>query len=101
MPIGDALQESPACDHQGSLSREWRRHVIRLALFDTPAANLLPFGVYTIPECSMLGTPKAPRDGNGMSYVVGRSRYRDNARGIIGDDTGFLKLFYRADEMRG
>jgi hypothetical protein len=62
MPIGDALQESPACDHQGSLSREWRRHVIRLALFDTPAANLLPFGVYTIPECSMVGdTEGTPR----------------------------------------
>jgi hypothetical protein len=31
----------------------------------------------------------------------GRARYRDNARGgIIGDDAGFLKLIYRADEMR-
>jgi NAD(P) transhydrogenase len=33
--------------------------------------------------------------------VVGRARYRHNARGgIVGDDAGFLKLIYAAEEMR-
>ena len=65
------------------------------------AANLLPFGVYTIPECSMVGDTEDTARRKGIPYVVGRARYRDNARGgIIGDDTGFLKLIYRADEMR-
>ena len=57
------------------------------------AANLLPFGVYTIPECSMVGETEDTAQRKGIPYVVGRARYRDNARGgIIGDDAGFLKL---------
>ena len=63
--------------------------------------NLLPFGVYTIPQCSMVGDTEDTARRKGIPYVVGRARSRDNARGgIIGDDTGFLKLIYRADEMR-
>jgi NAD(P) transhydrogenase len=64
-------------------------------------ATLLPFGIYTIPECSMLGETEDSAQRKGIPYVVGRARYRDNARGgIIGDDAGFLKLIYHAEEMR-
>ena len=36
-----------------------------------------------------------------MPHVVGRARYRNNARGgVIGDDAGFLKLIYAAQDMR-
>jgi NAD(P) transhydrogenase len=65
------------------------------------AATLMPFGVYTIPECSMVGETEGTAQRKGIPYVVGRARYRDNARGgIIGDDVGFLKLLYRCDDMR-
>jgi NAD(P) transhydrogenase len=65
------------------------------------AATLLPFGIYTIPECSMVGETEDTAQRKGIPYVVGRARYRDNARGgIIGDDAGFLKLIYHAGEMR-
>jgi NAD(P) transhydrogenase len=65
------------------------------------AATLLPFGIYTIPECSMVGETEDSAQRKGISYVVGRARYRDNARGgVIGDDAGFLKLIYDAEEMR-
>ena len=64
-------------------------------------ANLLPYGIYTIPECSMVGETEDSAQRKGIPYVVGRARYRDNARGgIIGDDAGFLKLIYHADDMR-
>jgi NAD(P) transhydrogenase len=63
------------------------------------AVNLLPFGVYTIPERSMDGDAEDTARRKGIPYVVGRARYRARG-GIIGDDTGFLKLIYRADEMR-
>jgi NAD(P) transhydrogenase len=65
------------------------------------AAGLLPFGVYTIPECSMVGETEDSAQRKGIPYVVGRARYRDNARGgIVGDDAGLLKLIYDAEEMR-
>lgn len=65
------------------------------------APSLLPYGLYTIPECSMVGETEDSAQRKGIAYVVGRARYRDNARGgIIGDDAGFLKLIYSAEEMR-
>jgi len=64
-------------------------------------AMLRPYGIYTIPECSMVGTTEDGAQRDGIGYVVGRARYRDNARGgIIGDDAGFLKLVFAADDMR-
>ena len=37
----------------------------------------------------------------GVEYVVGRATYLDNPRGrIIGDETGMLKLIFRADDMK-
>jgi Pyridine nucleotide-disulphide oxidoreductase, dimerisation domain len=64
-------------------------------------AELMPYGIYTIPECSVVGETEDSAQRKGIGYVVGRARYRHNARGgIIGDDAGFLKLIYRADDMR-
>jgi NAD(P) transhydrogenase len=62
---------------------------------------LLPYGVYTIPECSMAGESEQSLTRKKIDYVVGRTPYADNARGkIIGDDAGFLKLLYKADDMK-
>jgi NAD(P) transhydrogenase len=71
------------------------------ALLDKEFEALLPTGIYTIPEASMVGiTEKAARD-SGVETVVGRARYRESARGqLIGDDHGFLKLVFRRDDMR-
>ena len=49
----------------------------------------------------MVGETEDSAQRKGIPYVVGRARYRDNARGgIIGDDAGFLKLIYPRDDMR-
>jgi NAD(P) transhydrogenase len=62
---------------------------------------LLPNGIYTIPEVSMIGETEESLKKQGVDYVVGRSRYEDNPRGqIIGDKGGFLKLLFRRDNMK-
>ena len=62
---------------------------------------LLPNGIYTIPEVSMLGETEESLKKQNIDYVVGRTRYEDNARGqIIGDKDGFLKLLFRKDSMK-
>ena len=60
---------------------------------------LLPFGIYTIPEISMIGPTEEELTKKAIPYETGISRYREIARGqILGDDTGLLKLiFHRAD----
>lgn len=62
---------------------------------------LLPNGIYTIPEVSMVGETEESLKKKGIDYVVGRTRYEENARGqIIGDKGGFLKLLFRRDNMK-
>ncbi len=62
---------------------------------------ILPNGIYTIPEVSMIGETEESLKKKGIDYVVGRARYEDNARGeIIGDKDGFLKLLFSRADMK-
>jgi NAD(P) transhydrogenase len=56
-------------------------------------ANVVPYGIYTIPEVSAFGETEATCREKGIACVVGSARYADNARGkIAGDTEGVLKL---------
>jgi len=69
--------------------------------FKKAVAQVLPFGIYTIPECSMAGDTEEALIEKQIPYIVGRASYTANARGqIIGDDDGFLKLLFRAADMK-
>ena len=60
--------------------------------------ELFPYGIYTIPEISMVGKTEEELTKAGVPYEVGKARYREIARGqIIGDQTGLLKILFRAD----
>ena len=62
---------------------------------------MLPNGIYTIPEVSMVGETEESLKKQGVDYVVGRAEYKRNARGrIIGDLDGFLKLLCRRGDMK-
>jgi NAD(P) transhydrogenase len=62
---------------------------------------LLPNGIYTIPEASMVGATEEALKVEGVDYVVGRAAYSDNARGaIVGDRSGFLKLLFRRRDLK-
>jgi NAD(P) transhydrogenase len=63
-------------------------------------ATAVPYGIYTIPEVSMVGlTEKKAREAQ-LNFAVARAQYADVPRGvIIGDENGFLKiLFDRTDQ---
>jgi len=86
-----------------STSMEQGRRATRHALgMEVNAISpLLPNGIYTIPEISMVGETEESLRKQGVDYVVGWARYKDNARGrIIGDEDGFLKLLFRRDNMK-
>ncbi len=56
-------------------------------------SQLLPFGIYTIPEVSCVGFSEEAAKEKHIDHVVGRAFYRDNARGkIVGDKDGVIKL---------
>jgi NAD(P) transhydrogenase len=69
--------------------------------YKTDMDPLLPTGIYTIPEVSMIGATEEQLHEQKVDYVVGRASYAECARGeIIGDQTGFLKLLFRRDDMK-
>lgn len=71
------------------------------SLFKKDLATILPTGIYTIPEASMVGETEESLVEKGVDFIIGRARYCEIPRGeIIGDETGFLKLLFRREDMR-
>lgn len=71
--------------------------------FDLPFSldtRLLPYGIYTIPEISMVGVSEQSLSEAEVPYEIGIARYREVARGqILGDEQGMLKLIF--DQQTG
>jgi NAD(P) transhydrogenase len=64
-------------------------------------SELLPIGIYTIPEISYVGRNEQELTRDGVPYEVGVSRYRELARGqILGDTYGLLKLLVSTEDHR-
>ncbi len=62
------------------------------------STHLLPYGIYTIPEISMVGRNEEELTRDGVPYEIGVARYREIARGqIIGDTVGMLKLLFHSE----
>jgi NAD(P) transhydrogenase len=71
-------------------------HAFGAACKSVPA--LFPYGIYSIPEISMVGMTEEELTQNGVPYEVGKAHYKEIARGqIIGDSTGLLKLVFHRD----
>ena len=63
--------------------------------------NLIPYGVYTIPEISMVGATEEQLTRDKVPYEVGISRYAELAKGqMLGDDQGFLKLIFDPNNLK-
>lgn len=58
-------------------------------------ATLLPYGIYTIPEVSMVGESSASLAAAGRDFEIGVARFADNARAHLhGDAAGLLQLVF-------
>jgi NAD(P) transhydrogenase len=69
--------------------------------YKTRVSSLTPFGVYTIPEISMIGATEEEVAEAGIAYEVGRARYENNARGqITGEKDGLLKILFEVPSKR-
>jgi NAD(P) transhydrogenase len=63
-------------------------------------AKVLPYGIYTIPEVSMVGITEEEAKAKGMDYLTGRAFHRDTARGkIMGTRGGFLKVIFTRHDL--
>jgi NAD(P) transhydrogenase len=62
---------------------------------------LTPFGVYSIPECAMVGITEEQAMARGIDFVAGVSRFADNSRAAIAGTTeGILKIVAERNTRR-
>jgi NAD(P) transhydrogenase len=55
--------------------------------------EILPYGIYSIPEISMVGWTEERLTAQGIPYAAGIAQYKEIARGqLLGDEIGMLKL---------
>jgi NAD(P) transhydrogenase len=65
----------------------------------TTIPELLPIGIYSIPEISFVGKTERELTEASIPYEVGVSHYRELARGhILGETHGLVKLLVSQDE---
>jgi NAD(P) transhydrogenase len=64
------------------------------------APGLLPYGIYTIPEISFVGSTEEELTEQEIPYETGKASYRELPRGqIVGDSIGFVKLLFHRETL--
>jgi NAD(P) transhydrogenase len=73
-------------------------------LFGAPAQasqGSLPYGIYTIPEISMVGETELSLTNARIPFEVGIAKYEELAKAqIVGDQTGMLKILFHPDTRK-
>ncbi len=60
--------------------------------------SVFPYGIYAVPEISMVGKTEDQLTKEGIPYEAGVATYKEIARGqLLGDDTGMLKMLIHPD----
>lgn len=60
--------------------------------------SLFPYGIYAVPEISMVGKTEEQLTAEGIPYESGVAHYREIARGqLLGDEIGMLKMLIHQD----
>ena len=63
--------------------------------------ELFPYGIYTIPEISMVGKTEQQLTAERIPYEVGVAKYEELAKAqMLGDETGLLKLLFDPDSKK-
>jgi len=65
------------------------------------SAEFFPYGIYTIPEISMVGKTEQELTWERIPYEVGKGLYEDVAKAqMVGDHTGMLKVIFDPDTLK-
>jgi NAD(P) transhydrogenase len=63
--------------------------------------RLLPYGIYTIPEISMVGATEETLTQEKVGYEIGIAKYEELAKGqMLGDEHGMLKILFSPKDQQ-
>lgn len=89
--IGDVIGPPSLASSSMEQGRRAVRHALGMPVGQKP--DLIPSGVYTIPEMSAVGLTEAQARANGAGVIIGRAPFHFLARAhIAGSANGLLKL---------
>lgn len=75
------------------------RHAFGMSVHPHP--ELFPYGVFSVPEMSMVGKTEEELTRDKIPYEVGIARLKETARGhIMGLQEGMLKLIFNLDDRK-
>jgi NAD(P) transhydrogenase len=98
---GDVIGFPALASTSMAQSRAAMTHAFNLKKNRVNLAPQVPYGIWTIPELSMIGKTEEQCLEAGVDYEVGRAHYRNNARGqIIGDTAGMIKIIFDPDSKK-
>jgi len=97
--VGDVIGGSSLAST--SLEQGRRAACHAFGLRDLGQTLPLPYGIYTIPEISMVGKTECELSEGKIPYEVGIARFSEVERGkIIGDDSGVLKILFHRHTLQ-
>lgn len=97
--VGDVIGPPSLAATAMEQGRRAACHALGIAL--PPSAELVPAGVYAIPELAMVGLTEAQAKERHGGAIVGRAHFKELARGqISGIEDGLLKLVCDGDGKR-
>ncbi|WP_394833461.1 Si-specific NAD(P)(+) transhydrogenase [Pendulispora rubella] len=97
--VGDLIGFPALASTSSEQGRLAACHAFGLTAASMP--ELLPFGIYAVPEISMVGRHEEELTAEGIPYETGIARYREIVRGVmLGDDSGLLKLLFHRETRR-
>jgi NAD(P) transhydrogenase len=68
---------------------------------DASFPTTFPYGIYAVPEISMVGVTETELVEKGIPYETGTARFRETARGqIMGLERGILKILFGLEDRR-
>jgi NAD(P) transhydrogenase len=66
-----------------------------------PPPEFFPYGIYSVPEISMVGMTESEVRERGIHYECGIARFRETSRGhIMGLNSGMMKLIFSLKTRR-
>ncbi|MCA8974996.1 MAG: Si-specific NAD(P)(+) transhydrogenase [Planctomycetes bacterium] len=99
LAVGDVI--GPPALASAAMEQGRRAMRVALGLPSTEGCDVIPAGIYTLPEISSIGLDEAQATAKYGSCHVGRSRFAELARGQIANvPEGLLKLVVEPEQLR-
>ncbi len=97
--VGDVIGFPSLASTSMEQGRQAACHALDVPISET--AEYFPYGIYTVPEISMIGMTEEEVQKRGIPYETGVARFRETARGqIMGLASGILKCIFSIKTKR-